>query len=123
MHKADLWECPSNVRLRGVKQTSRRKGAISAVDPYRSRPAGNGASDRVHSGHPPLPDIGRSFGGSDALRVNTSVRGEVVNLAARLYQKNSSGVTYFTRKYFASELRSCLGARRNEVPMLRSLRI
>jgi hypothetical protein len=37
----------------------------------------------VGSGHPPLPDIGRSFGGSDALRVNTSVRGEVVDLAAR----------------------------------------
>jgi hypothetical protein len=40
----------------------------------------NGASGRVH---PSLPDIGRSFGGSDALRVNTSVRGEVVDLAAR----------------------------------------
>jgi hypothetical protein len=35
----------------------------------------------VHSGHTPLPDIGRLFGGSDALRVNTSVRGEVVDRA------------------------------------------
>jgi hypothetical protein len=51
--------------------------------PSQSRPPGNGASGRVNSRYPPLPDIGRSFGGSDALRVNTSVRGEVVDLAAR----------------------------------------
>jgi hypothetical protein len=35
-----------------------------------------------NSGHPPLPDVGRSFGGSDASRVDTSVRGDVVDLAA-----------------------------------------
>jgi hypothetical protein len=54
----------------------------SGVDPYR-KSAGNAAPGRVHSGHPPLADIGRSLGGSDASRVNTSVRGEVVDLAAR----------------------------------------
>jgi hypothetical protein len=48
-----------------------------------SRPAGKWCAGRVHSGHPPPPDIGRSFGGSDTLRVNTSVRGEVIDLAAR----------------------------------------
>ena len=36
-----------------------------------------------NSGHPPVPDIRRSFGGSDASRVDTSVRGDVVDLAAR----------------------------------------
>ena len=35
------------------------------------------------SGHPPLPDIGCSSGGSDASRVDTSVRGDIVDLAAR----------------------------------------
>jgi hypothetical protein len=42
---------------------------------------GNGASGRVAI-HP-VPDIIRSFGGLDASRVGTSVRGNVVNLAAR----------------------------------------
>jgi hypothetical protein len=31
----------------------------------------------------PVPDIRRSTGGSDASRVDTSVRGDVVDLAAR----------------------------------------
>jgi hypothetical protein len=35
------------------------------------------------SGHPLLPDIGCSSGGSDASRVDTSVRGDIVDLAAR----------------------------------------
>ena len=33
--------------------------------------------------HPYLADIERSFGGSDAPRVDTPVRGEVLDLAAR----------------------------------------
>jgi hypothetical protein len=46
-----------------------------------------------NSGHPPLPDIGRSFGGSDASRVDTSVRGDVVYLAARIPVSPHSAVT------------------------------
>jgi hypothetical protein len=64
-------------------QTSRRKAATSGLPISEVGLRAIVASGRVHSGHPPLPDIGRSFGGSDASRVNTSVRGEVVNLAAR----------------------------------------
>ena len=49
--------------------------------PMRKSAPGNGASDRVAI-HP-VPDIRRSSGGSDASRVDTSVRGDVVDLAAR----------------------------------------
>ena len=43
---------------------------------------GNGAG-RVSFRPPPLPDIGRSFGRSDASRIDTAVRGDIVDLAAR----------------------------------------
>jgi len=36
-----------------------------------------------NSGPPPLPDTERSFGRSDASRIDTSVRGDVIDLAAR----------------------------------------
>jgi hypothetical protein len=71
-----------HVCLPGKSGNDRRAVKVARLTHIGSRPAGNGVSGRVHFGHPPVPDIGRSFGGSDALRVNTSVRGEVVNLAA-----------------------------------------
>ena len=37
----------------------------------------------ANSGPPPLPDIERSFGKSYASRIDTSVRGDVIDLAAR----------------------------------------
>jgi hypothetical protein len=36
-----------------------------------------------NSGPHQLPDIGRSFGRSDASRIDTSIRGDVVDLTAR----------------------------------------
>ena len=48
-----------------------------------SGPLGNDASSRVRPSHPYLADIERSFGGSDAPRVDTPVRGDVLDLAAR----------------------------------------
>ncbi len=53
------------------------------LTPTGSRPLGNDASSRVRPSHPYLAEIERSFGGSDAPRVNTPVRGDVVDLAAR----------------------------------------
>ena len=44
---------------------------------------GNGAGRVSFRPPPPLPDIGRSSGGSDASRVDTSVRGDIVDFAAR----------------------------------------
>jgi hypothetical protein len=82
-HEADLSKRPRDVCSVGWNGHAVPAEAFPVLTHTGSRPAGNGASGRVHSGHPPLPDIGRSFGGSDALRVNTSVRGEVVDLAAR----------------------------------------
>lgn len=46
-----------------------------------------------NSGPPPLPDIGRSFGGSDARLVHTSVRGDVLDLAVRVPVSPHSAVT------------------------------
>lgn len=57
--------------------------SFSHCDPTGSRPLGNDASSRVRPSHPYLAEIERSFGGSDAPRVNTPVRGDVVDLAAR----------------------------------------
>jgi hypothetical protein len=57
--------------------------------PGRSRPkpeVGLWALARLvvfNSGHPRLPIIGHSFGGSDASRVDISVRRDVVYLTAR----------------------------------------
>jgi len=58
----------------------------AAAGPMHPANAGLRAMVRLvvsNSGHPLLPDIGRSFGGSDASRVDTPVRGDVVDLAAR----------------------------------------
>ena len=69
--------------LSGAKQTSRRKAATSVFDPLRKSARGIVrlvvSIPAIH----PVPDIRRSSGGSDASRVDTSVRGDVVDLAAR----------------------------------------
>src|SRR6266478_5295431 len=44
--------------------------------------------------HPLLPDIGCSSGGSDASRVDTSVRGDIVDLAARSTDIHELPVTW-----------------------------
>ena len=48
-----------------------------------SRPLGNGASGRVQFRPFTVGRYRRSFGGSDASRVDTAIRGDVVDLAAR----------------------------------------
>src|SRR6476660_9101574 len=66
-----------------VAKTFSRRSAMPPFDPYWSRPLGNGASARVPFRPPPLPDIGRSFGRSDASRIDTAVPGDIVDFAAR----------------------------------------
>ena len=55
----------------------------ASSDPYRQLPRGMVRLVVSNSGHPPSPDIARSFGGPDSSRVDRSVRGDVVDLAAR----------------------------------------
>src|SRR5258705_5153649 len=82
-HFSDLNVQGEDVRLRGHSGLRFR----ARLSPLRtlngSRPHGNGASSRVPFR---LSTVGRyrtPFVGSDASRVGTSVRGNVVNLAAR----------------------------------------
>ena len=72
-------QCP----LSEVKQTYRRRAATSVYDPYRKSLSGHWSVWKH-----PIPTVHRcqistSFGGSDASRVGISVRGDVVDLAAR----------------------------------------
>jgi len=81
--KRQLVPCKTTSEVGGKADLPIRTSGLLTLTHTGSGPLGNDASSRVRPSHPYLADIERSFGGSDASRVNTSVRGEVVDLAAR----------------------------------------
>ena len=77
-------------RSRGLSESDANNG-LAWHSPLHSNEARHRAANdpmlksvpRHGAGHPPVPDIRRLFGGSDASQVDTPVRGNVLDLAAR----------------------------------------